>query len=97
MPVQRRYAATMFKNPDVAIAAFDADKIHTTVTSSFDHSADRRRVVHAFVSTNDVQNGMKATRVEVRTDACEIQRCTQKRSAHAVSIGREIVGHLPIG
>src|SRR5690606_30638885 len=89
--VQRTVLLAMFDDHGVAVAAFHANKFHSSIAGCTDRRAGRCSVVHTAVGTQGVQDRMATVRVEARTDAREFYRRADKGTAQRVAVQVEEV------
>ena len=61
------------------------------ITCSLDRRSARCRIVYAAMCANRIQDRMAATRIEIRTDASEINGRPNECLANAVAVGCEVI------
>ena len=94
MRIQGRDIATMLQDHGIAIAVLDASKDHFAITRCHDGGTLWRRVIHAAMRPNGIENRVPTSWIETGADAREIDGCPDKSLADTMAVGREVVGMI---
>ena len=86
----------MLNYNEVAERAVASGEANTAVACRPDWRSSWRGVVGALVCADRIEHRMPAARIEVRADAEDIQRASQKRLAHTLAFGI-VVALLAVG
>src|SRR5688572_7199408 len=94
MAVQSRDVAAVLNDDRIAVSALDTAKQNFSVAGGSDRCARWRGVVNASMCTDRVEHRVTPTRIEVRADACEVQRSADECFAYAAAL-RRVVPRAP--